>query len=99
MNCPARWGQCSVTVAPESDLGMDGRAQARILVTLTFQRSKHMTPLEVVQHGYTAFGRGDLPALLSLLADDVEWRLTADAQTPYGGKHLGKAAVQRWFGL
>jgi ketosteroid isomerase-like protein len=56
-----------------------------------------MTPLEVVEHGYAAFGRGDLPALLSLLAEDVEWRLTADAQTPYGGKHLGKAAVQRWF--
>jgi hypothetical protein len=29
----------------------------------------------VVQQGYEALGRGDIPALLDLMADDVEWTL------------------------
>jgi ketosteroid isomerase-like protein len=29
--------------------------------------------LEIVQRGYKAFAEGDLPTLLKLLADDVEW--------------------------
>jgi ketosteroid isomerase-like protein len=39
---------------------------------------KHMsveTNIDVVQQTYDAFGRGDIPALLSLLSDDVEWAL------------------------
>ena len=32
-----------------------------------------MTPIETVQQIYGAFGRGDVPAMLALLADDVEW--------------------------
>jgi ketosteroid isomerase-like protein len=29
--------------------------------------------LEIVQRAYKAFAEGDLPTLLKLLADDVEW--------------------------
>jgi uncharacterized protein len=29
--------------------------------------------LEIVQRGYKAFTEGDMPTLLNLLADDVEW--------------------------
>ncbi|HMM86553.1 nuclear transport factor 2 family protein [Azohydromonas sp.] len=32
-----------------------------------------MTPIETVQQIYAAFGRGDVPYILSQLADDVEW--------------------------
>jgi uncharacterized protein len=31
------------------------------------------TNTDVVQQGYEAFGRGDIPAVLDLLTDDVEW--------------------------
>lgn len=30
-------------------------------------------PLEIVQGVYAAFGKGDIPALLGALADDIEW--------------------------
>lgn len=56
-------------------------------------------PEEIVQQIYAAFGRGDLPTLLSLLADDVQWTLNGKGSIPYGGRHAGKAAVERWFGL
>lgn len=56
-------------------------------------------PDEIVQQIYAAFGRGDLPTLLSLLADDVQWTLNGKGSIPYGGRHAGKKAVERWFGL
>lgn len=56
-------------------------------------------PEDIVQQIYAAFGRGDLPALLSLLADDVRWTLNGTGHIPYGGRHVGRAAVERWFGL
>ena len=31
------------------------------------------TNTQIVQQAYAAFGRGDIPALLSLLAEDVDW--------------------------
>jgi ketosteroid isomerase-like protein len=30
--------------------------------------------LDVVQQGYAAFGRRDIPALLKLIADEVDWK-------------------------
>ena len=36
-----------------------------------------MTPVDTVQQLYAAFGRGDIPAILSHLADDVEWEYGA----------------------
>jgi len=31
------------------------------------------TPLETIQSVYAAFGAGDIPGLLALVADDVDW--------------------------
>jgi uncharacterized protein len=49
----------------------------------------------VVQEAYAAFGRGDIPALLDLLDDDVEW--TSPRTLPQGGEYHGKAEVVRFF--
>ena len=56
-------------------------------------------PEDIVHQIYAAFGRGDLPALLSQLADDVQWTLNGKGSIPYGGRHVGRAAVERWFVL
>jgi uncharacterized protein len=55
-------------------------------------------PLTLVQTAYAAFGRGDIPALLDLLADDVEWRFVGDRAAPYTGTVRGRAQVAEWFG-
>ena len=31
--------------------------------------------VQVVKDGYAAFSRGDIPGLLALLAEDVEWHI------------------------
>jgi ketosteroid isomerase-like protein len=51
--------------------------------------------LEIVRQVYAAFGRGDLPALFNLLAEDVDWRMAGPA--PYAGRRKGHAAVQEFF--
>lgn len=55
------------------------------------------TPLAVVQHLYQAFGAGDLPAMLALLADDLDWQFTADRGAPYTGR-CDKAGFPAWLG-
>jgi ketosteroid isomerase-like protein len=53
---------------------------------------------QMVMDLYAAFGRGDLPAVLAALADDVEWVVPGPADIPMAGTRRGKQAVQAWFG-
>lgn len=54
---------------------------------------------KVVQDAYAAFGRGDIPALLGYLTDDVSWQpvIGTSAQVPFSGRRKGKAAVADFF--
>ena len=54
---------------------------------------------KVVQDAYAAFGRGDIPTLLTHLADDVVWTgvYGAASHVPTSGVRRGKAAVAEFF--
>ena len=53
----------------------------------------------LVQGAYEAFGRGDMPALAEVMADDIEWVNPGDPDTdPNAGTFEGKEAVLGWFG-
>lgn len=57
-----------------------------------------------VQAMYEAFGRGDVPALLEHLADDVQWESWADntaqkAGVPWMQPRAGKQGVEEFFGV
>jgi hypothetical protein len=41
------------------------------------------TNADVVRETYEAVGRGDIPALLNLLTEDVEWTLQGPTVIPY----------------
>jgi uncharacterized protein len=49
--------------------------------------------VEVIKGVYDAFGRGDVPAVLEVWAEDLEWH-EAEGM-PYGGLHRGRDAVVR----
>ena len=51
--------------------------------------------LELIQSGYEAFGRGDIQAVLDILADDVDWNVTE--VLPQGGHLRGKEEVAGFF--
>ena len=54
--------------------------------------------IKVVQDCYDAFGRGDIPALLNVLADDVDWYLPGQSEVPHAGRYTGPAGVGDFFG-
>jgi ketosteroid isomerase-like protein len=50
---------------------------------------------QVVTTAYEAFGRGDIPALLELMSDDVTWEVTE--VLPQGGSFRGREGVGEFF--
>jgi len=57
-----------------------------------------MDPRQTVQDLYAAFGRGDLAAILDLMADDVEWEYgAAPTLVPWLVPQRGRAGVAAFF--
>ena len=54
--------------------------------------------IDVVQSGYAAFGRGDIPGLLALLDASVEWKTPGTLDLPTAGTRRGHAEVAAFFG-
>jgi hypothetical protein len=55
--------------------------------------------VQTAKDGYAAFGRGDLPGILELLTDDIEWVNPGPPDViPGAGTHRGKDAVAGFFG-
>ena len=55
--------------------------------------------IDVVQQNYAAVGGGDIPTLLSLLTDDVEWSLQGPSVIPWAGTRHGHEGVTEFFSL
>lgn len=50
---------------------------------------------DVVRELYAAFGRGDVPALLTMLDEQIEWH--SPPNLPHGGDFHGREAVGGFF--
>ncbi len=50
-----------------------------------------------VQEIYSAFGKGDVPAILDRLTDDVAWILHLDPIVPWSGDYSGRDRVPKFF--
>ena len=57
------------------------------------------TPTETAKQAYSAFAARNIPALLEMLAEDVDWRFMASPETgtPYGGAFKGRQQVGGFF--
>ncbi|TCK96973.1 nuclear transport factor 2 family protein [Paraburkholderia sp. BL9I2N2] len=53
--------------------------------------------MKVVKDAYTAFGRGEVHALLALIAATIDWRVVGPASLPYATTCRTRAEVQRYF--
>jgi ketosteroid isomerase-like protein len=53
--------------------------------------------LNVVQQAYEAFGRQDIPALLNLVADEVDWKFVGPASLPHCSLRRSPAEVADFF--
>jgi ketosteroid isomerase-like protein len=55
------------------------------------------SPTEIVSEVYGAFERGDIPAIVAALGDDIDWRVAENL--PHGGDFHGREGVTRFFQL
>jgi uncharacterized protein len=55
------------------------------------------TALEVVQQFYEAFGRGDVTAVVNLVASEVDWEGIVPATLPYAGRRRTPQEVADFF--
>ncbi len=54
---------------------------------------------QIVRDGYEKFGSGDVPGLLSLFADDIDWATPHIENAPFAGTRLGLEEVREFFQL
>lgn len=59
--------------------------------------SEHDGNLQIVQDIYRAFGNGDIPAMLTRLADDIEWEHPGPSEIPWAGSFHGHDGVVSFF--
>jgi ketosteroid isomerase-like protein len=52
--------------------------------------------IQIAAKGYADFSRGDIPAVLAALDENVEW-ITPDIGMPPGGTYKGRAGVGQFF--
>jgi ketosteroid isomerase-like protein len=55
--------------------------------------------VEVARELYEAFGRGDVDALIAVLAPGIEWELVGPSEIPYFGVYRGPEEVRRFLAL
>jgi ketosteroid isomerase-like protein len=55
--------------------------------------------IKAVQSAYAAFGRGDVPAILAMMSDDVDWQAVVgvEPKVPTGGLRHGRSGVAEFF--
>ena len=54
--------------------------------------------VKTVQDAYAAFSRGDIPAILDLLSEDVTWHMPGPTEIiPFAGRYEGREGVGRFF--
>ena len=54
--------------------------------------------IQIVQDLYSAFGRGDAPAILNLLAEDIDWFFNGrPSDVPFAGQRQGHAQMIEFF--
>lgn len=55
--------------------------------------------IELVRGGYDKFGSGDIPGLLSLFTDDIDWSTPHVENATFSGNRLGLEEVGEFFKL
>ncbi|MFM0326891.1 nuclear transport factor 2 family protein [Caballeronia glebae] len=53
--------------------------------------------IDVIKEAYAAFGRGDVPGVLNLIQDVVDWRVVGPSTLPYATTCRTREDVQRFF--
>jgi ketosteroid isomerase-like protein len=53
--------------------------------------------LNIVKQAYEAYGHGDVPAVLDLIAERTDWKFVGPASLPYAGLRANRKEVADFF--
>jgi ketosteroid isomerase-like protein len=56
------------------------------------------TPTQVVQSFFEAFGKGDINIVLSLIAENADWKIPGADYVPIAGQRHGREEIKTFFG-
>jgi ketosteroid isomerase-like protein len=56
-----------------------------------------MSTAAIVHELYGAFGRGDIPAILSMVTPDIDWEFVGSPGLAYAGRRTGPEGVASFF--
>jgi len=73
-----------------------GNADVTVGDVLTSASREEMN-VATIRKGYEAFGRGDIPGLLTLFDPQIEWISPGPQHVPTAGRRVGHAAVGEFF--
>jgi uncharacterized protein len=90
-------GVCHPTVAGTSSPKADDASSGADPHPSPSISSDDNSPEGVVKQSYAAFGRGDIPAILNLIADQVDWQDVCPTSLPYSGLRRNRAEVAKFF--
>ncbi|MGB7208836.1 MAG: nuclear transport factor 2 family protein [Pyrinomonadaceae bacterium] len=54
---------------------------------------------QTIRECYEKFGSGDIPGLLELVSDDIDWTVPEIENAPFAGSRHGRESVEEFFGL
>jgi ketosteroid isomerase-like protein len=80
---------------------MRGHLAAPTVAATTLQQEATVSHIATVQEIYAAFGRGDIPAILDRLAEDVDWEAAGnsaqDEGVPWLLRRTGRSGAGEFF--
>lgn len=53
--------------------------------------------MKIVERIFTAFGQGDIPTILNMLTEDIDWTFHGPAEIPFAGRYRGRKKVAQFF--
>jgi SnoaL-like domain/Putative transposase len=97
-----RAGKCVVRVGDAVDADDDAQpARGRLVKVTDYSLSEgcmsEQANEQLVRNLYDAFGRGDIPTILNMLADDVDWYDPGPPAVTHAGRYRGREDVLRFF--
>jgi len=74
-----------------------GRADRITAASVTYPGGMMGAATSIVQQAYEAFGRKDVPSMLDLVAEEVDWEFVGSAALPYAGRRGNRKEVGDFF--
>lgn len=57
----------------------------------------HQEHIALAEHLYAAFAQGNIPLLLEVLSEDIDWLFYGPSEIPFAGHYRGHAEVAQFF--